>query len=87
MSVLKQILLIVSLFIFVGGAYSQNFKKIKKAGIEYQNGVPKSEEIMADDNEFNRVRICFGCSNDGHYNQWYQAQCNMVVSTSLSYYK
>lgn len=68
MSVLKQILLVVSLFIFVGGAFPQNFKKIKKAGIEYQNGVPKSEEIMADDNEFNRVRICFGSSNDGHYN-------------------
>ncbi|MBR5209921.1 MAG: hypothetical protein IKV67_08705 [Paludibacteraceae bacterium] len=61
-------LLFVSIFAFVGSIQSQNVKKIKKAGIVCHEDLKyKSESEMAEDNEFNRVKVCQGNSPDYHY--------------------
>lgn len=55
------------LFMIVVSVQSQNFRKIKKAGIVCLGYHDKSEVEMAEDNEFNRVKVCQGSSADNHY--------------------
>lgn len=67
-NVFRTVFLFFSLFMIVGFAQSQNFRKINKAGIICHEGyLQKSESEMAEDNEFNRVKVCQGSSADKHY--------------------
>lgn len=61
-------LLFVSLFFVVGSAQSQSYKRIKRAGIVcHEKVLSKTESEMAEDNEYNRVKVCQGSSADNHY--------------------
>lgn len=66
-TVSKVALLSAFLFVFVAGSFSQNYRKIERAGIKCVQKEKKSETKMADDNEHNRKSICYGVNDDGHY--------------------
>ncbi len=65
---LKLFFPLVLLFLVVESAQPQNYKKIERAGIVCHGKVQsKTESEMAEDNEYNRVKVCQGNSPDNHY--------------------
>ena len=60
------LLFLICLLQFGISANAQNIRKFERLGIDCSS-MSRNEETMASDNEFNRVTICYGYNDDGHY--------------------